>query len=146
MKIDGAVVVDAKKPIVLKITDKDVQLGNNKDPGACAAARCLLRKPDVEQARVHIGRTYLKVAGKWTRYKTSKALRTEIVAFDRGGSFEPGTYSLSPLSPAERAKHGRRQGSNAPGARDKGSKDRTPLKPRKKYHKVAGVRAHGANR
>lgn len=146
MRIDGLKVVDAKKPMTLTITKKDVQVGNTKDPAACAAAQCLKRMPEVEQARVHIGRTYLKMNGAWYRFKTSEALRTEIVAFDRGGTFEPGAYSIVPLSPAEREKRGKRAGSNKPGARDKGSKDRTPKKPRKKYHTVTGVRAHGANR
>lgn len=145
MKINGVPVLDAKKSIVLKITPKDVTLGNTKDPGSCAAARCLLRQPDVEAARVHIARTYVKIAGKWMRYKTTAPLRQEIVTFDRGGVFEPGTYMLKPLSEWEAAS-GRRQGSNKAGARDRGSKDRTPKKPRRKYHAVTGVRASGANR
>lgn len=146
MKIDGQTVADARKKLVLTITKKHVSAGDNKDPGACAAAQCILDLPEVERARVHIGRTYIQVGGKWTRFQTSPALRSEIIAFDRGGSFEPGTYTLNPISPAERAGRGKRSGSNKPGARDKGSKDRTPSKKRAKPHTVTGIRQHGANR
>jgi len=145
VQINGVPVVDSKKPLVITITKSDVKLGDTKDPGACAAARCLLRQPNVEMARVHIGRTYIKIGKQWLRYKTTPPLRQEIVTFDRGGEFAPGTYTLKPLSEWEVAS-GRRQGSSAKGARDKGSKNRTPTKPRRKYHTVANVRSKGANR
>jgi hypothetical protein len=118
MKIDGMPVLEAKKPITLKITKRDVSTAKTKDPGSCAAARCCLRQP---------------------KDKTAPGLRQEIITFDRGGTFEPGVYELKPLSEWERAS-GRRQGSGAKGARDAGSKDRTP-KTTRKYHKVAGIRS-----
>lgn len=143
MKIDGQTVVDAKKPLKLRITKTDCKLGKSKKAASCAAARCLLRLPEVEAARVHISRTYVKIDNKWKRFDTSKPLRSEIIAFDRGGSFEPGEYLLNPVSPSQRAKIGTRQGSSAKGARDKGSKTRTPMQRRAKPHTVGGIREHG---
>lgn len=99
MKINGHSVIDAKKPVKIRITTRDCRVGGNKDPGACAAARAVLREiPDATQARIHISRAYIQNSkGTWTRYLTSPALRTELVAFDRGGAFEPGEYILSPI-------------------------------------------------
>lgn len=98
MKIGGIPVQEAKKAIILKVTQDDVSRANTKNPASCAAARCLLRKPGVVDARVHIGRTYVKLGKKWLRFRTAPALRAEIVAFDRGGTFEPGEYVLRPCS------------------------------------------------
>lgn len=141
MEIAGLKVVDARKPLTIKITPHDVAKGNNKDPGGCAAALAVKRTTKCMEARVHIGRTYIKTkteAGKevWTRYYTPKALRTEIVAFDRGAAFDPGEYRLIPMPPAQRL--GRGVGSNT-------SRNRPDHKKvaRIKHHAVTGVRHHG---
>lgn len=138
MKINGLPVVDAKGPVTIKITNTDVKNGNNKDPASCAAARALCRKQGIAEARVHIGRTYVRIGRKWIRYYTTPALRSEIVSFDRGGSFEPGIYKLRPLAPSDRAS-GKRQGSA------KAVPSKNPKK-RQAYHWVRGVRQWGANR
>lgn len=135
MKIDGKTVIDAKEPVVIHVKPIDVERGNTKDPGGCAAARACMRELHATAARVHIGRTYLKFEDKWIRFHTSRALRSEIVAFDRGGKFEPGEYTLSPMQPAKRM--GKRQGT--PSKAKRGRK-------RAKPHLITGIRAHGANR
>lgn len=100
--IDGLPVLDAKKPVTLIITDRDVAGSNTKSPTNCAAARACARQLHLE-ARVHLGRIYLKTAkDRWTRFETPKSLRTEIIAFDRGGSFEPGEYELRPMHASKR--------------------------------------------
>lgn len=147
MEIAGLPVKDLMKKIKIVITKDDCKKGATKDPGACAAAlACMRQVGGCTAARIHISRTYLKVGDKWVRCQTPAALRSEIIAFDRGGTFEPGEYELRPLTPSDRARIGRRQGSDAKGARDKGSKDRTPSRSRMKPHMVTGVRQHGANR
>lgn len=95
-------VVDAKGKLVIHITKSDVARGNVKDAKTCAAAKALCRADDVEAAQVYIGRTYVKRAGKWVRYATPPSLRNEIIAFDRGGTFEPGDYTLTPVQPVVR--------------------------------------------
>jgi hypothetical protein len=136
MRINGEKVVDATKPLKLTITDRDVSLGNTKDPGACAAARACMRETHATAARVHVGRTYLKIGEKWVRFNTGAALRSEIVAFDRGGKFEPGEYKLSPPQPSHRAS-GKRQGTTP---------TRRTGKKRAKPHIMTGVRERSANR
>lgn len=104
--IGGKKVVNAKKRVTLTISEADARTGASKEPNACAAAKAAMREvPNCVEARIHIGRAYLldKHQNKWVRYKTSDALRSEIIAFDRGGSFEPGDYDLIPLSPSDLA-------------------------------------------
>lgn len=106
MTIDGLPVKNMKKPIKLLISDQDCRNGNKKTPNSCAAAlACTRQIPNCTEARIHIGRIFLRVReGKkeyWLRGKTPNALRTEIATFDRGGSFEPGFYNINPLSPSE---------------------------------------------
>lgn len=146
MEINGKQVVDATKKAAIKITERDVNEGKNKDPAACAAARAAKR--DVSNcisARVHIGRVYIEQKDKWVRYETPKSLRTEIIAFDRGGSFEPGEYVLEiPQPSTQRA----RSGSDT--NRNRHWKTKEPRKTLKiarvKRHSVTGIRPRGANR
>jgi len=137
MRIAGLPVVDAPRKLTIRVTESDVQKGNTKDPGKCAAAQALLREKDCTEARVHLGRTYLKLGKKWVRYHTPVSLRGEIISFDRGAIFQPGEYTLTPMQPSHRAT-GKAHGS--PKTKKKGTK------PRAKPHIVYGVRQHGANR
>lgn len=132
MKINGKKVVNAKRPLNLEITEGDVSKGNVKDPTGCAAARACVRQLNAKSARVHISTTYVEFENKWVRYRTPASLRTEIVSFDRGKQFEPGTYHVRPLQPSHQA-NGKRMGSNKPKTR--------PSKPRAKYHQTTGIRA-----
>src|SRR5229473_1329182 len=127
MKIAGLPVVDAPKKRTITITESDVEKGNTKDPAKCAAAQALLREKDCTEARVHIGRTYLKIGKKWVRYHTPESLRGEIISFDRGAMFQPGEYTLTPMQPSKKAT-GKAQGSFT--AKKKGTN------PRAKYHVV----------
>lgn len=140
MEINGVKVVDAKKPLTLHISVGDVKKGSNKNPSSCAAAQACLKLPGVTQAKVHISTTYIKLADKWLRFRTPGALRSEIVAFDRGGTFEAGEYTLAPMSPTLRLGVGA-TGSNTSKTKPHGSK-----KKKRKMHLVKGIRPHGANR
>ena len=88
-------VVDAKEPVILTITDKDVKKASLKSPSHCVMAQACMRETGHE-ARIHISRAYIKENGgnTWLRYVVPIHLRTEIISFDKGGSFEPGTYTL----------------------------------------------------
>jgi hypothetical protein len=165
MEIAGKKVVDAKKPAKILITKRDVVVGDNKNPSSCAAAIAAKRDvPECLSARVHIGRVYIEHKDKWVRYLTPDALRTEIVAFDRGGSFQPGEYVLKAPSPTETAEgrhkayadkaypNGRSEAQRikdrAAAARSgSNSNPRTRIKiARIKRHKVTGIRPKGAVR
>src|SRR5258705_9625892 len=117
MKIDGLPVRNLTKKIKLVISEQDCKRGNTKTPNSCAAALAAVRQvPGCTEARIHIGRVFLRVKDKvtkkeyWLRARTPGALRTEIATFDRGGTFEPGVYDINPLPPSDRAT-GRIQGS-----------------------------------
>jgi hypothetical protein len=148
MEINGKPVVDATKAAKIHITQRDTTKGDNKNPSSCAAARAAKRDiPNCVSARVHIGRVYIEQEKRWIRYFTPDALRTEIIAFDRGGTFQPGEYSLNPPSPAE-SEEGRkaRSGSNTNRTR-RGSSNPRKLKVAKiTRHEVTGIRPKGGNR
>lgn len=114
MKINGLPVFDATAPVKLIVTPKDVAKGDTKDPAACAAAQSAIRLLHADEARVHLGRTYLRFGKRWTRYQTTEAVRAEIISFDRGGKFAPGEYHLSAPSPSQQEKRGKRQGTKVP--------------------------------
>jgi hypothetical protein len=135
MKIDGLRVVDAVRPLDVEIKEMDCRKGQVKDPGACAAARAIIRKLHVSQARVHLGRTYVKRGQHWIRYMTPASLGREITAFDRGADFEPGTYRFS--APPKTARLGYRM--------EGGEKSKKGGR-RAVMHLTTNVRAHGANR
>jgi hypothetical protein len=128
MKIGGIEVEDANKPIRLHIRDADTKLGKKHSPEGCAAALSACREPGVLEARVYRTRTYLlrkdaKGKKKWERYNTPNALRGEIIAFDRGGTFQADDYTLGRVQESERLgarRHnsprptGNRSGKNTP--------------------------------
>lgn len=102
MVIDGLPVVNGKGKILLKITKGDISRADRKQPDQCVIARCCRRSLKVKEARIHLGRVYLRRDDRqWERYITSPAMRTEIVAFDRGGSFEPGDFLILPPAPSK---------------------------------------------
>lgn len=114
--IDGLPVFNAKKPIKLKITKRDIGIADPKKPDHCAAAVACKRELHAKEVRVHLGRIYVRTNNtNWQRYSVPRNMRTEIIAFDRGGSFEPGEFMLG--APQERPSH--QGGPEAPGARDK---------------------------
>lgn len=131
--IGGKKVMNASKRVTLTISEADARTGASKEPNACAAAKAAVRGiPNCIEARIHIGRAYLfdDKKNKWVRYKTSDALRSEIIAFDRGGSFEPGEYDLIPLAPSDLVKKRDRPSKGVGG---------TP-KAHRRLHVVKGVR------
>lgn len=136
--IDGLEVRNLEKSIALHISPADCKVGKSQKPNACAAALALARQvPGCTEARVHINRVFLKINNKyWLRGKAPAALRSEIVAFDRGGRFEPGEYHVNPISPSEKLERTVRL------ARQK--KRKSP-KPYKRPHILLGVRG-SANR
>jgi hypothetical protein len=144
--IAGKPVFDAKKKIEITISADDVAKGARRSQADCAAAlsiqRCI---PGAKGARVCIGRTYVDMGDHWMMYNTPDSLKHEVIAHDRDGRFQPDDYYLNPISPSEISRRGKRTGSNKPGARDRGSKNRTPSKSRMKPHLVQGIRARGAN-
>lgn len=146
MEINGKKVVDAIKPISIHITKRDTVEGASKNPSSCAAARAAKRDiPECVSARVHIGRVYVETPTKWLRYATPRALRTEIIAFDKGGSFEPGEYQLNAIQPSHRESTSGTKGMEKKRPNHV-KRPRKALIARIKRHSVTGIRPKGANR
>jgi hypothetical protein len=133
-QIDGLPIIDAKRPLVVHVTAEDITKADRKEPTDCVMARACRRDAHVKEARIHLGRVYLRSnKGNWVRYMTPRYLRTEIIAFDRGGDFAAGEYTLSAPHISHRAS-GKGQGSKTNKTRPKRYQ-----KPRHK-HLVANVR------
>lgn len=123
--IDGKPVIDARRPIKLHITPKDIAHADPKHPESCAAARALMREQHCKEVRIHLGRVYVRSNdSNWQRYITPKNLRSEIIAFDRGGAFEPGEFILSAPQPTKRL--GKRRGAAPVRNAGRGKKRRPP--------------------
>lgn len=135
--IDGLPIMDAKKPAILKITKNDIDKADRKEPADCAVARACRRDLHVKEVRVHLGRVFVRQnEGNWLRYMTPRSLRSEIIAFDRGGAFAPGEYTLPAPHPSKKAA-GKRQGSARNATRPRGAKS---AKKRRAPHIVTDVR------
>lgn len=138
MKINGLPVEDATKKLVIVVKPQDIKGSNSKDPASCAAARACKRQLHNKEVRVHLSRIYVKFPRKWVRYETPLKLRDEIVAFDRGGKFLPGTYIAPKIRPT--LSLGRRYVARK-------TKKQFPNRGKRLHRiQVAGVRSYGANR
>ena len=133
--IEGLPVINAKKPIMLHVTPEDIKAARKHSPSSCAVAKACMREWKVKEVRVHLSRIYIRCNEKnWVRYYTPKPMRSEIIAYDRGGEFLPSVFTVKPVSASQCT--GKRQGTNT----DKNDKSRTLRKKRKPYAIVKGVR------
>jgi hypothetical protein len=131
LSIDGLPVIDAKKPFKLEVSPSDVKTASKKLPNACAVAKACQRELHAEEVRVHLSRVYVRLNTKhWLRYVTPKSMRTEIIAFDRGGKFVPGVFHMAAPQPSKRL-----------GPKDNGGKSTKPKKgPKRLFAVVRDVR------
>jgi len=102
MRIDGKHVVDAKKPLMLEVTADDIRHSNPLDPAGCAAAVAVMRQEGVAKAYVHLSKVYIERRTHWERFDNPRALRQEVVVFDRKGEFAPDEFKLNPPSPSQK--------------------------------------------
>jgi hypothetical protein len=132
-------VFDADGPLEIQISAADCSAGKNKDPSKCAAALAVKRAiPAALSVRVHISRTYVEFKDKWLKYRTPEGLRTEMVAFDRGGEFTPGKFRLQEIQDVHKI--------GAPRRKDPRKRHDRPKTKRAKPHHTTNIRTHGANR
>jgi hypothetical protein len=91
----GLPVADAKKDLILHITENDIRGGKRSDNDFCAAANALCRQEGFKAARIFKTMTYVyNDDGSVTRYVTPDSLYLEIMVYDRGGRFIPGDHRL----------------------------------------------------
>lgn len=103
-------VVDAVRPTVIEVTLKDANAKAMKNHEACALAVACKRKFNLDGVIISRSTAYLVKGKKARRFKLAPSTSREIVSFDRGAGFQPGTYVLSAVP--ELARLGRRQGSD----------------------------------
>ena len=139
MKINGVEVQDANEKLLVKITKQDVRKGELKNSSACAAANALCRQHHADEARVHFSRAYIRKGKKWMRFSVPAALRNEIIAFDRGGKFEPGEYILAPVQPTVRLDAPTQKWTHR--SKRKSKVPQRANRPKRPYHVASGVRA-----
>ena len=131
--INGRQCIDATKSITLNITNNDCTLASRKDHANCVISRACMKSTGSD-ALVYVSRVYIKqdYQDVWVRYIVRNSLRTQVVAFDQGGDFSPGTYVLD--APPLTKKLGSRGG---------GVPSKAGNKPRTMPVKLEGVRTAG---
>lgn len=102
-------VVDAKRPATIEVTRKDATTKGVKNHAECAMAVACKRKFNLDGVIISRSVAYLVKGKNARRFKLPPATAKEVVSFDRGGGFEPGTYQLSAVG--DWAKLGHQQGS-----------------------------------
>lgn len=115
-------VVGADTPADIEVTTQDATPKGIKNHETCAMAVACKRKFHLDGVIISRSTAYLVKGRQARRFKLPPATAKEIVSFDRGGGFAPGTYRLSAVG--DWAKLGRRQGSDRPSASGNGSKQR----------------------
>lgn len=146
VKLDGKPIRDARKSVVLHITEDDVKKGNRKAPDCCAAALACKRHFGADYAMAHLSRVYIDLGEIWLRFTTPISLRHQIVAFDHGKSFAPGGYTLGAISPSMRTgKSHASQGTHPHLGSDKGVSHPTRGR-RSKPIRATGVRVSASTK
>ena len=97
-------VVDADTSLAVEVTKEDVQKSRRKDMNNCAIAVSCKRgngkPPDFVIASR--SRLYTITKGKAVRYTMPHNAVREITSFDRGATFTPGVYTVTPAAPSNR--------------------------------------------
>lgn len=91
---DVEVVKDASRNVTIEVTKKDINSSQVKNLKSCAIAQACKRAMHLDGVVISRSIAYLVKDKHAIRYVLSDAATKEIIAFDRGGSFEPGEYKL----------------------------------------------------
>lgn len=90
---DVETIRDAKRPMTIQVTPRDTR-ALPKDHRHCALAMACQRLDGINGALISMRTVYLVRGTVATRYEVPERVSREIVAFDRGGHFAPGIYTL----------------------------------------------------
>jgi|TARA_R110000822_G_scaffold152687_4_gene292058 hypothetical protein len=131
--INGRQCIDATKSMTLNITNNDCTLASRKDHANCVISRACMKSTGSD-ALVYVSRVYIKQTYQdvWVRYIVTNTLRTQVVAFDQGGDFAEGTYTLHAPNSCKRL-----------GVSTGGHKAAAIKTPRRMPIKLEGVRTAG---
>lgn len=95
-------VEDATDAIEIEVTKADAASKAVRNHQACAMAVACKRKFHLQDIIISRSVAYLIRRNVATRYILPEHVSREVVAFDRGGSFAPGTYTLNAPPLADR--------------------------------------------
>jgi hypothetical protein len=87
-------VTDAAKGLEIEVTKQDDKVSRRNDHAGCAMAVACKRELKLDGVIISRSVAYLVKGSEATRYDVPERVSREIVSFDRGGGFEPDTYSL----------------------------------------------------
>ncbi len=93
----GIPVAEAKRRLLVTVTDEDVVKAKKADSKHCALARAALRLPNVNAAYFFRSTAFLEYEDKMVRFNLPESVRREIVSFDRAQIMAAGVYQLSPM-------------------------------------------------
>lgn len=102
----GLVVVHAKHPLRFEVRQCNIKNGKKGSKNQCVLADALADTFGEMVLGFEVGTAVTKIyaAGQVTKYKTPKALRTQITKFDQTGQWDlpPGHYQLEPFPVTKR--------------------------------------------
>ena len=92
--------VDARKPLAIEVTARDIKLAKARNSKDCALARAVKRAMPVKAAFFLRGTAFLEYADKMVRYRIPSSVQKEIRRFDsKDKTMAVGEYVLSPVTP-----------------------------------------------
>jgi hypothetical protein len=94
----GIPVIEARVPVHITVTPRDVASAMKKSSKQCPLARASARLPEVQAGHFFRTTAYLEYRDKMVRYSLPTSIQKEIVSFDRARMFAPGAYQLSPTA------------------------------------------------
>jgi len=103
-------VVDSTAPAVIEVRATDANPRAAKNHEACALAVACKRSMNLDGVIIARSTAYLVKGRKARRFKLPPSTAREVVSFDRGAGFAPGTYILSAVP--KQARLGERRGSD----------------------------------
>lgn len=127
-------VVNAKQDLTLEITKRDTQKGKTKNHNGCVIAEACKSQLDFDDAIIARRTAFLIRNNVATRFSIPEHVTREIISFDRGGAFAPGSYDLrvpkkvKPREAGARRPNVERPGNSKPQKRQKTMGVRCSLK------------------
>ena len=125
-------VVDATRNAEIEVTPQDDRVAKRKSHKTCAMAVACKRKFHLDGVIISQNRAYLVKGDKARRFTLPPSVEKEVVSFDRGGGFEPGSYQLSKVPKGIRLDRSVKTGTGHSGSH--------PTGVRRHRHMTGGVR------
>lgn len=93
---------DARRPVIVDVTQNDNKIANIKSHRTCAMAVACKRAFKADGVLIGLTTSYIIIGKVAHRYKHADTVSREITSFDRRAGFDIGRYQLSPPSPSNR--------------------------------------------